>query len=91
MTNERVAQGVGLGHHVGEGPHLVLVDNERFVEPARRVEQLTKVGRCVLEGPFGDAVSFHVDHLEGTTRRAHGRVGLLKTQSHRTLLAVVKY
>jgi len=91
VVNERVTEGVDLFHHLGERPVLVFVHDERLIDAARRLEQLTQVRRCVLEGPIRDAVTFDVDHFERTAGSTHHGVRLLKAQSHRTLLSVAKY
>ena len=88
VVHQRVAQGVGLFHHLGEGPLLVLVDDERLVEPPRGVEELTQVDGAFLKVRLVTPSRSTVMTSNGLPGRTDHGVGLLKAQSHRTLLAL---
>jgi hypothetical protein len=89
-VNEGVTEGVGLLHHLGERPLLILIDNERLVQAPREVKELAKVLGRVLELSLAVTLVLDFDDFERLTGGADGRVGLFNTQTHATLLVVIE-
>ncbi len=81
-VHEGVGQGVHVAHGLGEGPPLVLVDQELGLVATGPGEQLAQVGRGVLEHPQRPAPDVRLHHLEELSGARDLRQGLLVREWH---------